>query len=92
MKRGYLLIATIAILAICSVFVFAACSGDIELEEHGIVVTIDDFAYNGNIATATINAGNDSYELEWFSVSEAGDLTKLDSSLFGFVRIMANMF
>ena len=79
MKRGYLLIAAIVILTICSVFVFAACN-DENMEVHELTLAIQDFEYNGEVAKAIIDSGKDAVEVEWFSVSESGELTKIESA------------
>ena len=78
MKKGLLLVAVLVIILSC-IGVFAACEGG-ELEEHSLVVSINDFQYNGNIANPTIDSNNEEYTIEWYSVSESGELTTLESA------------
>ncbi len=78
MNKRFLLVAVLVIILSC-IGVLAACEGG-ELEAHSLVVSIDDFQYNGNIANPTIDSKNEEYTIEWYSVSESGELTALESA------------
>ncbi|MCR4874821.1 MAG: MBG domain-containing protein [Clostridia bacterium] len=78
MNKRFLLVAVLVIILSC-IGVLAACEGG-ELEEHSLVVLINDFQYNGNIANPTIDSNNEEYTIEWYSVSESGELTALESA------------
>lgn len=78
MKKNLLLIVVLMIVISC-IAVFAACTEG-ELEVHELSISIEDFDYNGTVANPTINSNGEEYTIIWYSVSEAGELTVIESA------------
>lgn len=89
MKKGYLLVVAIAIIAICCVFIFTACGDpEVQIKEvevlvnqaHNLSVSMESFIYNGEAAQPTISAGNETCTIEYYALAEDGTETKLESA------------
>lgn len=81
MRRTKLIFAILAIILVCTALVFVACTNEVAPEDvHVLEIKVNGIEYNGSAIVPQIQAGNDEYILEWYSVSEAGELTALDEA------------
>ena len=81
MKNTKILLTALAVIVLCCALIFAACVDAPQNPEiPKLSITINDFAYTGDEAVPQIDSGNLEYNLIWYSVSDAGELTSLDSA------------
>ena len=95
MKHTKILFAALAVIVLCCALVLAAC---VEVPQNNgdtpaFSITVNDFAYTGDAAVPQISAGDLEYELAWYSISEAGELTKLTEapSTPGYYKVVATL-